>query len=237
MKMLRYLSSLALLVIAFPILAAAQSAQVAGAWDLILNTPNVPVNVKVTFKQEGDKLTGLLKSERGELPAQVAVSGKEIKINYTVKYDGNDLAIAMKGNVDGDAMKGTVDFGGLAEGDWTAKRAAEAGTGGGQASAPSAASGDKIDLTGQWTFAVETSAGSGSPSFVFRQEGETLTGQYSGALGEAPLKGTVKGNEINFTIEVSQGKLVYKGKIENGVIKGTVTLGDLGSGTFTGKRK
>src|SRR5947207_9024774 len=38
----------------------------------------------------------------------------------------------------------------------------------------------KVDVTGKWAFTVETSAGSGTPKFTFKQAGEKLTGHYSG---------------------------------------------------------
>lgn len=96
---------------------------------------------------------------------------------------------------------------------------------------------DKIDVTGDWIFAVETSAGSGAPTFTFKQEGETLTGKYKGQLGEADVKGTVKGDKIEFAFEVSAGLVVYSGTIEKGTMKGKVSLGDQASGTWTAKRK
>ena len=43
------------------------------------------------------------------------------------------------------------------------------------------------DVTGTWSFAVETGAGSGTPSFTFVQKGTALTGTYQGMVGEAPL--------------------------------------------------
>ena len=48
-----------------------------------------------------------------------------------------------------------------------------------------------FDISGTWEFNVETSAGSGSPSFVFTQSGEKLTGTYNGLFGKAELTGTV----------------------------------------------
>src|SRR6266704_909742 len=56
----------------------------------------------------------------------------------------------------------------------------------------------KVDVTGNWIFTVETSAGSGTPKFTFKQDGEKLTGHYSGQLGEAELTGSVKSNAITF---------------------------------------
>lgn len=101
------------------------------------------------------------------------------------------------------------------------------------------------DVTGNWEAQVETSAGAGSPSFVFKQEGEKLTGSYAGALGEAKLTGTVKGDAIEFSFDVSpQGdkvKVVYKGTIKNGksgtAMSGTMVVESLGEGTWTATKR
>jgi hypothetical protein len=96
------------------------------------------------------------------------------------------------------------------------------------------------DISGVWEFTVETSQGSGSPSFEFKQDGEKLTGTYSGMFGKAPISGTVKGAEVDFTFEVSNvdGKVRYKGKLEGANrMKGDVEYGDVGKGTFTAKKK
>ncbi len=96
---------------------------------------------------------------------------------------------------------------------------------------------DKIDVTGTWVFQVETSAGSGSPTITFKQEGEKLTGKYSGQLGEAELKGTVKGNQLQFSFDPGVGVVIYTGTIESGTMKGKVELADQATGTWTAKRK
>ena len=96
---------------------------------------------------------------------------------------------------------------------------------------------NKADVTGSWEFQVETSAGSGAPAFTFKQEGEKLTGKYSGQLGNADVSGTVKGNQIEFSFEVEVGKVTYTGTIEGNTMKGKVNLGDQASGTWTAKRK
>ena len=140
-------------------------------------------------------------------------------------------------------MKGSADYGGFAQGDFNAKRAAESAAPAPPTSpAPAAAPADKTDVSGAWAFEVETPAGSGTPTFTFKQEGEKLTGQYKGAFGEAPLTGSVKGNKIDFGIKVqAQGQeatINYTGTVEkDGTMKGTVSLGELGSGTWTAKRQ
>ena len=103
--------------------------------------------------------------------------------------------------------------------------------------------GSKIDVTGKWTFTVQTDAGSGTPTVTLKQDGEKLTGHYSSQnLGEADLTGSVKGQEIKFTFNVdAQGTsltVTYTGTIESkDSMKGSVDLGGMAQGTFTAKRQ
>ena len=94
------------------------------------------------------------------------------------------------------------------------------------------------DISGAWDFSVQTDAGSGNPAFVFKQDGEKLTGTYSGALGDAQLTGTVKENKVQWTFVASEVKVQYSGVIESPTkMKGTVQLGNLGSGSWTATKK
>lgn len=96
------------------------------------------------------------------------------------------------------------------------------------------------DLTGTWNARVELSTGqSGSPTFVLKQDGDGLTGTYSGALGDAPIKGTVKGNEVKFDFEASGVPIHYAGKVDKdgNKMEGTVDYGGQASGTFVATRK
>jgi hypothetical protein len=103
-----------------------------------------------------------------------------------------------------------------------------------------AQSGEKIDVTGDWDFTVETSEGSGNPSFTFKQDGEKLTGRYKGLFGEADVTGTVKGDKIEFSFKVSgeiEGTITYTGTTDGKTMKGKVNLADAAEGTFTAKKK
>ena len=105
-----------------------------------------------------------------------------------------------------------------------------------------AATSQAVDVTGDWTFDVQTGMGSGTPAITFTQAGETLTGTYAGTLGNATFKGTVKGTAIEFAFEVdAQGQTIdvnYKGVVDKDTMKGDVSMaGGQLSGTFTGKRK
>jgi hypothetical protein len=101
----------------------------------------------------------------------------------------------------------------------------------------------RVDVTGTWLFTVTTSAGNGTPTVTLKHDGEKLSGHYSSSqLGEADLTGTVKGNTVSFSFGVDvQGvhlDVTYSGTIEGqDSMKGTLKLGGLGEGTFTGKRQ
>ncbi|HMC62590.1 MAG TPA: hypothetical protein VKJ01_25580 [Candidatus Solibacter sp.] len=83
------------------------------------------------------------------------------------------------------------------------------------------------DVTGTWQLAVETNQGSGSPTVVFQQQGEQLTGTFNSQIfGEAKITGSVKGNAIEFGFDGDAGgqkiKVSYKGTIEGPTtMKGT----------------
>jgi len=216
--------------------ATAATGDFSGDWDVTMNSPTGTFNFQANVKQSGEKVSGFVKSAQGQVQIEGAVAGNQLKFSYTVPFQGNPLLITMSGKREGDGLKGDADFGGFAQGDWSAKRAA---AGSAAAAAPAAAG--SVDVTGAWVFQVETSAGSGSPSFTFKQDGEKLTGQYKGLLGEATLTGTVKGNAITFSFKVNvQGNdatVTYTGTVDKDSMKGTAALGDLGSATFTAKRQ
>ncbi|MCX6631801.1 MAG: hypothetical protein NTW28_29685 [Candidatus Solibacter sp.] len=83
------------------------------------------------------------------------------------------------------------------------------------------------DVSGTWHVTVETSQGSGSPTVVFQQQGEKLTGTFNSQLfGDVKITGTVKGNAIEFGFEGDAGgqtiKVGYKGTIDSPTtMKGT----------------
>ena len=98
------------------------------------------------------------------------------------------------------------------------------------------------DVAGKWALTVETAAGTGTPSVELKQDGETLTGTYnSQVFGKQEVAGTIKGSAITFgfttEFEGNKVKVTYTGTADASTMKGKVTVGDLGEGTFTGKKQ
>jgi hypothetical protein len=94
-----------------------------------------------------------------------------------------------------------------------------------------------VDVSGKWNMKVETSAGNGTPVFMLKQTGETISGTYSGQLGEAPVTGTLKDKAIKLEFKVSDYTVVYNGTVEDNTMKGKVSIGDVAEGTFTGTKE
>jgi len=95
------------------------------------------------------------------------------------------------------------------------------------------------DISGTWDATVQTSAGNGTPTFVLKQDGDKLTGTYSGTLGNAAVTGTVKGSDVTLEFDVSGTKVKYSGKIDSAGTKmeGSCDYGGQASGTFTATKK
>ena len=108
--------------------------------------------------------------------------------------------------------------------------------------APASAAQEKpaATLTGTWLFEVHHAAGVSTPTVTITQKDDKLTGKYVGSYGESELTGTIKNTEFTFTVEIGteqKVKVVYTGTLEKDALKGSVTLGEMGEGTFTAKRK
>ena len=99
------------------------------------------------------------------------------------------------------------------------------------------ASAQAVDVSGKWNMKVETSAGSGTPVFVLKQTGESITGTYTGQLGEAEITGTIKEKEIKLEFKAGDYNIVYTGTVEGNTMKGKVAIGDAAQGTFAGVKE
>jgi len=214
--------------------ALAQDADILGLWDVsVSGGQGSPASAPLVLKKDGDQIVGTFSTPQGDQRVEATVKEKAVTIWFTVRTPNGPTSITMTGTTEGDTMKGSIDYGTPEKGQWLAKRGAAT------PSLPQAAT--TVDLTGTWLFQVETGAGSGTPTMTIKQDGGKLSGQYSGQLGEAPVTGTVKGNAVELSFDVSiEGTalhIVYSGTAEKDSMKGTVSLGDFGQGTFTAKKK
>lgn len=217
--------------------ALAQTPDISGKWDVLITTSQGSQNAPLELKKEGDAFVGIFYTPQGNADITATVKGKEVAfVLPPFQTQNGPLTVSMNGTVDGDTMAGTLLVADMTI-DWSAKRTSGPATG---KAAPAPAA-ETLDLTGTWGLEVITPNGTGAPTLVLKQDGEKLSGQYSSTYGEFPVTGTATGGEFTFSIQMGvEGNtvsIIYTGKAEKNAMKGTVTLGEMGEGTFSGKKK
>jgi len=239
------MNRLRLAVLALVLLAAAPAfaqTTIAGDWDMTINSPQGSNTVKVTFKQDGEKVDGLFKSPQGELPFTGTLTGDELKFTFSIPFQGQPLEIAITGKVEAAAMTGKANFGGMAEGDWTAKRAettaAAAATP--PSAAPSTAASGGGGLAGKWDVTFITPGGEFPANATFTEEGGKISGTFGSQMGEAPITGTVDGRtfKLTMTAQTPQGSMdvALTGEVDGDSIKGKAEIAGMGQMEWSAKR-
>jgi len=240
-------AGLAVLFAALLVAPAAAQVNVTGDWDMTIESPQGTNTVKVTLTQDGEKVSGLFKSEMGELPFTGTLVGVDLKFGFAIPIQGQSLDIVVTGKVDGATLAGKMQFGGFGEGDWSAKRAAAATASTTTAStttaattttAPAAAAsvGDKWDVT------FKTPNGDLPAVVTVRAAAGKVEGTISSQMGEAPFTGTLEGKalKVSFNFESPQGTLpvVMTGDVEGDTIpNGKAEITGMGTMEWTAKKK
>ena len=86
------------------------------------------------------------------------------------------------------------------------------------------------DVSGTWKASTETPNGSFETTFVFKADGEKVSGTISNQFtGETQISdGRIEGDNLSFTVAANfngnEFKLNYKGKVDGNEMKLTVTI-------------
>jgi len=97
-------------------------------------------------------------------------------------------------------------------------------------------------ITGKWSMMMEMSMGTATVALDFKQDGEKITGTYTGSYGEFPLEGILQARALEFavytTIEGQESTMNFSGEIaEDGEsIVGSAILGQMGEAGWLAKR-
>jgi hypothetical protein len=234
---------------------------VAGDWDVTVNSPQGSNTTRVVFKQDGEKVAGVFKSQRGELPFDGgSLTGKDLKFTFTVEAQGMQLPITLAGTLadDGATMTGKADFGGFAEGDWTAKRAepgsplpGAATTAGGAATttagaatttSPSTTTAAVGTVAGKWDIMIKTPGGDRPATATLTEENGKLSGTLASEVGEVPITGTIEGTSVKlaFTAVTPNGNLpiTMTGDVDGeSILNGKAEIGGMGVMEFVATKK
>jgi hypothetical protein len=95
---------------------------ISGTWDFAVESPQGTMNLTSTFKQDGEKLTGIQSSQMGEMALEGTIKGADIAFAIVLDMQGQQMTITYTGKVDGETMSGTIEFGSFGSATWTAKK-------------------------------------------------------------------------------------------------------------------
>jgi hypothetical protein len=234
-----------------PGLASAQTT-VAGNWDVTINSPQGANTSLVVFKQDGDKVSGVLKGRGGELPFEGGtLTGNDLKFSFTINTQGMALPITLTGKVEGDTMSGKADFGGFAEGDWTAKRASATADAApatppaaATTTAPAAASSTTVSTTGangKWDVLLVTPGGEFPATATLTDTAGKISGTFASQMGEVAVTGTLEGKALKMTMvaQTPQGDMtvVLTGDVDgDAIVNGQADVPGVGAMPWSAKR-
>lgn len=98
----------------------------------------------------------------------------------------------------------------------------------------------QTSVAGEWDGSFNTPGGARPIKFVFKVDGEKLTGVAKRSSGDVPLSGTIKGADIAFGYTINYGgrdlTLSYTGKVTGDNMSGTVSFGGNAEESWSAKR-
>lgn len=100
-----------------PVLA--QGVNVTGDWAFTVTTDQGAGTPVLTFKQDGEKLTGSYNGQLGAADLTGTVKGNAIHFTFTIDLQGQQAPVTYDGTVEKTAMKGTMNIAGMVNGTFT----------------------------------------------------------------------------------------------------------------------
>ena len=100
----------------------AQATNVTGEWAFTVTTDQGAGNPVLTFKQDGEKLTGKYAGQLGNADLTGTVKGSAIHFTFTLDVQGQQAPVTYDGTVEKNTMKGKLDIGGMVNGTFTATK-------------------------------------------------------------------------------------------------------------------
>src|SRR4051812_3308926 len=110
----------ALLMSISVVLASAAPASIAGQWQFTVELAIGTGRPLVTFKQDGEKITGTYEGRYGKSTLEGTVKENVVQFTVTVVAEGTTVAGVFTGTYENDRMSGDVDYEGAGDGTWAA---------------------------------------------------------------------------------------------------------------------
>lgn len=103
--------------------SVAAQADLSGMWELTIVTDQGDQVVTIDIVQDGEDLTATGDAgEFGTIEMSGKLDGDNVRFQWELDLQGTPLDIVFTGVLADGTISGTADFGGMGQGDWTAKR-------------------------------------------------------------------------------------------------------------------
>ena len=115
-------AALFLCTIALALNAASAPATLTGTWQLAVESPMGKRSPSVVLQQEGKALTGTYTGQFGSAPITGTITGSEFTFTFKVSAMMREAVITYVGKLDGNAISGKIQAGGMGEGAFSGVR-------------------------------------------------------------------------------------------------------------------
>ena len=167
-----------------------EEARIDGKWKGKISGPNGDMDLLFTFKVDADSLSGNVSSDMGTLPIQ---NGKVNGDKFSYEIDINGRIMSSTGVLEGDTIKLSSP---RRDQPMILTRVKE-----------------ESKINGTWIGKVSGPQGDFELKFIFKVDGNKLTGESSSAMGEVDLtNGIVNGNEFSFDVDAGGMTISHKCK-------------------------
>ena len=112
----------AALVVVSVLLLGAAPANIDGPWQFTVQLSMGTGSPVVTFKQDGEKITGTYEGRYGTSKLEGTVKENVVEFTVTMVAEGQTVTGLFTGTYESDKMKGDVEYEPGGEGTWTAVR-------------------------------------------------------------------------------------------------------------------
>src|SRR5687768_9047595 len=109
-------------LVALAVLVSAAPANIAGQWQFTVELAMGTGKPLVTFKQDGEKISGTYEGRYGKSNLEGTVNENQIQFTVTVVAEGTTVSGVFTGTYDNDRTSGQVKYEVAGDGTWTAVR-------------------------------------------------------------------------------------------------------------------
>jgi len=104
----------------------ATSINATGEWQLVVNSPQGALNVKLTLRREGSGYSGTFSSQMGDAPLRdISITGNQLRAIAGLNMGGQTIDATISGTIEGDAIRGAISVPQMGTFDFTGSKPKE----------------------------------------------------------------------------------------------------------------